>query len=680
MATGARRETPPHRLRPNEAVWTPPAVVFFDTETAWVERGPDEIHRLRCWSGVRVDRRHQRKRQPAADWRYGETAAGLAAQVDAWTVGRGSLWCYAHNLGFDLQVSDLINRLVGLGWRLTEFSLRGQTPWARLSRASKTITLLDSWGWLPESLSSLAARMGGHKVDLPRNDDGTDAWWARCAGDVDLLARAVLGLMAWWDEHELGRWSISGPSCGWNAMRHFATQPQHVIMPDAAEVAFDRLAVRGGRKDTARLAGSDKGPWVELDLTAAYPTVAAHLPLPIKRSWAFDGLPVGTRWLDNPFWAPMAECVISTDRPRFPVRHGEVTWYPCGTFSTVLAAPEIRWARELGCLVSIGRGFMHKMGMTLRPWATWVLDPSRGGTVEVPPVAALATKSWGRSVIGKFAARSQTAELLPGQAAASWRMQEGWDSRVGRKGAELEAGGSKWWVTYDGDTESCYPAVLAWVESEVRVRLGRVLDRLGDRWVTCDTDGLILDAADAAGWLAAEGAQIGSKPRDALGWAQVVCDRLAPLVAPLSLRPKRVIESLRTWGPQHMVVDGRPRMAGVRSDARELGPGRFVARDWPGMAWQMAHSTPGAYRRPERTSTFRAPTVHRWVLANGRCWPVEMEVRPDGTNLLLSWGQTPMVRGVALAPVQYPALAKLLPAVRPPAVPAAPAGQLTLPA
>jgi hypothetical protein len=648
------RQIPVHRLRPNEKEWSPPSVIFFDTETSWEQTGPDEFHRLRLWCACHVDRRATMKKAPGVEWGWGTDQASLAAWVNQRMIGRECVWMYAHNLNFDLVTSNLAERMAGHGWELGDFAVSHGSPWLRLGKGRKTLTVVDSWAWLPQSLESLGTLMGTPKLPLPANEGGKCEWLGRCAKDVDILARCVLALMAWWDTEKLGRWTISGAGCGWNAMRHIHSPERHVIDVDPDLVAQDRQAVRGGRKDAAVVRSAGDGPWVELDLTAAYPTVAKDLPLPVKRGWTFDRLPIDSPFLRSPFHGVIARALVDTDRPWFPVRHDGVTWYPVGRFWTVLAGPELRWAADSGQLVEIAEGQGHRLGHALRPWATWVLDPSRGGEVPVPPVGLVAAKAWGRSVLGKFAARTHTSDPLEGVAPAGWGATDLWDGRVGRRGADVRMGGRRWLVTYNADTENCYPAVLAWVESEVRVRLGRVLEALDGAWWTADTDGLLVDMQVIEGWLRLGLIRLGDRPRDAFGLAGALCDWLAPMVAPLTIRPKRQVESLAVLGPQHLIVGDTRRMSGVSARATETAPGRFVGRDWPGLKWQMENSTPGVYRRPERVSTFTGPTVHRWVLDDGATRPAEFRVGADGSNQLVPWAETRWAaEGGRLAEVQY---------------------------
>jgi hypothetical protein len=655
-----RKEVPVHGLRPNDKVWTPPHVIFLDSESSWVTEGSDELHSLRLWVGCRVDRRNLRKTQEAERWGAGETRADLAEWITAVTKGRGATWLYAHNLNFDMAVTALPIALRREGWTIGDFSLTGRAPWMRLSRGNRVLTMVDSYSWLPTALESLATLYGDRKVELPGNTDSLDDWHRRCAKDVQLLKRSVLDLMDWWDTNQLGRWTITGAGCGWNAMRHHWSPQRHVIDVTPELVAQDRAAVRGGRKDAQVVLRDGGGPWAELDLVGAYPTVARELPLPIKRAWQFDSLPLDSRWLRSNRYGVIAEVVINTDRARYPVRCGGVGWYPVGRFRTTLAGPELLAAVEAGHVETIGAGQSHRLGHALTPWATWVLDPSRQGAQEVPPVAGVATKAWGRSVIGRFASRSHDAVALEGVASEGWSIQEGWNRAAGAKMHMIEMGGQAWMVTDNYDSENCYPAVLAWVESEVRVRLGRVLDRLGASWWTCDTDGLIVDLDTTALLVAGGAIPRGGRGYSTMDVAAALCDDLAPLVAPLVLRPKRIIESLRVLGPQHMTTDGERHMSGVPRAAVETAPDAFTVRDWPKLKWQVRNSVPGLYRRPERKVRFRRPTVHRWVTEGGDALPVEMTISAAGENVLLPWADTRWAKeGHRLAAVQYERLARL---------------------
>jgi hypothetical protein len=635
---GQRREVPVHRLRFNESVRAPRAYLVIDTESRQTDVEDQVVHSLRLWAARRRRRRPGvAEERRVTDW-WGRTAAELATTVELATAGEPSLWVFAHNLSYDLVTSALPLELTSRGWRVTQLAVTGDSPWLRLSKGRRHLTLADSWGWVRESLERVGAAVGGAKLPLPEEDADEALWLARCQGDVQLLDQALQQLMDWWERRRLGVWSLTGASTGWNAMRHFRPQDRMVVDPDPAALGRDRLAVYGGRRETWAIHEPRRGAWVDMDFRHAYPQVAAQLLLPRRREGAFDSLPVDSPYIDGGNKGVLAEVLLETRVPRWPVRWQGQVFYPVGRFRTVLADPEIAEARRLGCLLEVGSGNVHWLGQALQEWAQWVIRVDEGTEPDTPPVAALCAHAWGRTVIGKWAQHSFQTEELSCSPVAGWGIEEGLLHGTGRKAAMVDLGGRRWWVRSDQEGENAYPAVLAWVESHVRLRLSRLLEQVEEQeLVQCDTDGLIVDA-----------------------WAGARLEQLEGVTEPLVIRRKRGIRELGIWGPQHLKVDGRLRFAGLAARAQEVDYNRYAVRGWPKLAWQMGHSEPGAYRQPLQTFRLSGPYTHRWVLASGRTVPVT--AAGDGREAFrpLPWPQDPRSHVLGpLAESQHPLLRPL---------------------
>lgn len=627
-----RPPAPAHYLRPNEAEWTPPACLFLDTETRTVGTDRGDVEALRLWSAHYLDRRTAKGVRARDEWAEGDTAAELAAWVTGVTRNRETVWTFAHNLGFDLTTTRLPLELVALGWAITDASIGGKAPWMRLRRGKRVLTLVDSWSYLPRPLEELAQLVHVTKPPLPAAEDERARWAARCRADVAIMETAVLQLMDWWERHRLGRWTISGPASGWNAFRHRPSPERIVVDPVPTVTAEERRAYHGGRRGTWSIGSHAAGPFTDLDFVAAYPTVAATLPLPVSRAYQVDGLPVDSSLVTSSRWGVVARCLISTQTPRWPVRVGKATWYPVGTFWADLAGPDIAEAHRLGCLQEIGPGWVHRLGMAMAPWARWCLAVQDGRAEDTPAMARIAAKAWGRSVIGKWAARSYDKIKLGPAPTAAWGYEEGWNHSVDAHCGLVDLAGQRWLVTADGDSDNAYPAIPAWVEAEVRVRLNRVLEALGPRAVLqCDTDGLIV-VERTVGTVSAGGTLVAPSDVPAGGRLAWCLEQLAPLVAPLTLRPKARHAHVTILGPQHIVRDGNRRYAGLPGMAEDLGEGRFRAKLWPGLQWQMANGDARGYLRPETFPVVKGPWPTGWVTSRGRVVPVEAELGPDGAT------------------------------------------------
>jgi hypothetical protein len=597
-------------------------VAFIDTETTTKEHDGSQILGLRMWVGGIVDRRPDGAAKVSVRTADGTDRASLARWIDAQTVGKSSLYVFAHNLGFDLTVSRLPDFLHRLGWGMTQWSFAGRNVTGRMRRRSKGLTFCDSTSWLPHPLDHIGRQVGRLKGTLPAPDAPEAEWLEYCQGDVLILAEAVLQLMDWWDREQLGHWSTSGPGCGWNSARHLSPKRMVLVNDDPVGVASDRAAIRGGRRDVTRVGECGGGPFALVDFSNAYLTVAATQLLPKGRLGHYESFPMAGGWLDSPRFGVVADCEVETPTPRYPLRTGRGVFYPVGRFRTTLATPEIKWARQAGHLRAVGSGFVHDMGYPLAGWARWALAQLDPANKEVPAVVRLMVKQWGRSVVGKFAARSSSTtdkgpSLWPG-----WHLERGTTGASHSPAADVHIAGRHWWVTFDQEGENSYPALLAWVESYVRVALGRMLEALGDdMWVCCDTDGAVIDLTKARSWLRSAGLPAGrswSPTRVAEG----VCEAVSRFTAPLIPRVKLISHTLTVSGPQHYAGDTFERAAGRPGKPEVDASGELHMWRWPKVAWQMEHGTQSGFVRTEGHWTAPATLAHRWVLVDGSTRPV----------------------------------------------------------
>lgn len=635
-----KQQAPVHYLRPNDTVWTPPSVICLDTETTQHLEGDDEVHVMRLWCANFRDRRPPRGQAARDEWDEGISAEDLAHRIHAWTRNRRTIWAYAHNLHFDLSTSDLIGQLRALGYRVTDFAVDGGSPFVRMERGDVNLTICDSFSWLPVALNDIGIAVGIDKPPLPQESDGIGEWLHRCRVDTDILATAMHTLMDWWDRNELGRWTITGGAAGWNVMRHIAPTRRILIDPDPERQAADRLAIYGGKRGAWRTGHLPQGRYAELDLEKAYTVACANMPLPCERMAPFPELPVDHVWVTGERHGIIAEVTVETDVPRWPVRIDGRVWYPVGRFTTTLAGPDIKEAHRLGCLRAIGKGFVHKMGMALMPWARWCLAMIAPGNADTPEVARITGRHWGRSTVGKWAQRGFDRVQLGPAPTHGWDFTEGWNHNQGVRASVVDFGGYRWQVTASGAADNAYPAILAFVEAYVRVALNRAIETFGNgAMVTCDTDGMIVDIrklrrADGKKYTAKGNRGLANTaPDDAIA---AVNKRIAPFV----LREKRAYSDVVVIGPQHMVLDGRRRFAGVPAGAVEDADGRLAAQLWPKLGWQMAHGRPGAFVRPRARYHITGTYAPGWVLLDGSVRPVEAHIRTDGATVLTAWPST----------------------------------------
>lgn len=639
-----------HYLRNNDKVWSPAHVIIWDTETRTIPNTEPEIEALRLWCATSIDRRDPKSGRARQAWGSGTTGEDLGAWIEEVTRGRDTTWMFAHNLGFDLSTTRLPMVLANLGWSITDAAVGGRAPWMRLSKGSKRLCLVDSGSYLNKPLADLAKLLGMTKPKLPKQNASSKAWNARCRWDVLILAAAMGQLLDWWDNEELGNFDITGAGTGWHAFRHIPAQQRTVIDPDETSIKWDRKAIYGGRRGTWRYGRISGGPFVELDFAGAYPAVAAHYPLPVRRGAWFESMDIDNWRVTSRRWGIIAEVEIESDAGLWPLKWGGQTWYPTGRFKTTLAGADIWKAAELGALRSIGRGQMHQLGYGMANWAEWCLDTQNNVSGDVPAMAQVAAKNWGRAVIGKWAARAHDKIELGPSPIAGWGYEEGFDHESQSRGGMVDIAGQRWWVAASGESDNSYPAILAFVEAYVRQELGDVIGSVGPgAIVSCDTDGLIIDSRriGTAGSGGSLGTCAGVDPSDRL---MRVIDQLNRRDSPLRIRAKGSARRAVVIGPQHIQGGALQRLAGISAQAIPTGPRSYTGRTWPGLQWQMTQGDSRGYARPVIESTIRGVHAPGWVTGSNAVIPPRAHVLPDGSTQLLPWGLMPandQARGLA---------------------------------
>lgn len=648
------RQAKTHWLRSNDSERSPHRLLVVDTETWPLDEGEREVQVLRLWHARLINRHGKEGKEPVEQEFTGSTAEQLRDCVLGVMRSSETLWLYTHNLSYDLAATRLPVLLLKEGFALGRHNLASDAPWGYMKRGSKALRLADSWSWLPVSVERIGAALGVAKAPLPLDHYDEAAYAERCRVDVDIVARALVHVMDEWDRRQLGNWSLTGPSTGWNSMLHMhagakgsgwrsmqkdddqaPTRPSRartLIDPDPVAREFERAAIYSGRRDTWRTGTLRRGPYVEIDFKTAHLAVCATKALPYRRWRAFDSLALDDWRIGSASASIVARCVVQCDVPRYPLRVTGAVLHPVGQFETTLCGPEITDARSRGELLSVGHGYGYHVAPHMSQWAQWALGELAADRASADELMQIMIKGWSRTVPGRWG-MTIAREIASGPSIESeWKLEPALVGTPPRRGFIAHIAGE--WTEHVRDTEAddSFPAVLAHIQSWTRLLLGRVLDEIDPAdLVSCNTEGfwvrqaaldeLVLRAAHSHG--APRKRKV--TPDDVGAWVSALC-------APLTGRVKAVAQLMRVLSPQHLEIDGERRFAGVPRAAEQIGPERYRFWTWPKMAGQMERGDPRGYVREVRTVDLSALCVPRWQYECGCCEPVEASWSPVGGN------------------------------------------------
>jgi hypothetical protein len=605
---------------------------------------------LRLWAARLVRRHGGEPAKPRTEDYDGRTAAQLADLVESLVRADQSTWLVTHNLNYDLAVTELPVLLTSRGWRMTEGALTTADPWCRFAKGRRRLTIVDSWSYMPKGLEAIGLLLGRRKLALPDWDAPDSVWLERCQRDVDITAEALEQLMSWWDAGAYGNWSLTGPSTGWSSYRHRRPAPRVLVEPDPAARALEQRAVTGGRRTTTRLGQLPVGLYADLDLTTAHLTVMGNYKLPMRRIRHFDQLDPGARELRSTVLDVLAECVVTVQEPRYPWDSGHGLFYPTGTFSSVLAGPEIRAAMARGELVSIGQGYVYTMADHMADWAHWLAGLLADDAEGVPPMVQVAAKHWSRCVPGKWAGHTSEVISRVPDPRPGWSLERGWLVHDRRPADFLLIGGELWTIRRDDWAEDAFPAVLAWIQSHTRLALARFLELAGPAAILCNTDGALVDVQQLVDELEfAPGAQ----PRtDAQRLAALAawCEWANPELAPFVIRPKGATKAVTVLSPQHLLLDKERRLAGVPRSAVALGDLEYSFTAWPKLALQLVRQRGPGYTTAHRKVDLGHIAPAGWLTEGGDVVPPTIDQAAGPARVLPPTFDT-SAPGQQLAPI-----------------------------
>lgn len=591
-----------HWLRQNAALRTPRRLIVFDSEatTELGVRAEQHRFRLACASYDELDEAARPLgEQERADF---DDPLALWEWVASHTNRSHRLVVFAHNLSYDLRLTGALDHLPALGFEPTRVALNEHSCWARFAHGRKTILLCDSLSWMPVTLDRIARLQRMRRRRLPAQDAPETAWRARCRDDVRVLRAAVLNLLAWVHDDELGDFRATGHAQASAAFRHRFLTPRTILVhwdPDAR--LAERRAAWTGRAEVWR-PGWQRGPLHEYDFTAAYAHIAEREALPIRLLGQTRGSGRTAPLELGPTRTALYECTVSTEQPTVPTLLGERIGWPCGTFQTTLWQHELQLALSEGATVTIERAWLYEAAPVLRGWARWVLAGLEGQPPGDDELRRLVLKTWSRALIGRFGLRYPSMVALRMEEEPAVQLATVWDAVAGHSVKELQVGRQVYEQGADEDSPSSTPALMSAVVSHGRVRLWRVMRAAGlDNVLYVDTDSVLVGPAGA------ERIE-----------AQLRAGRLA------GLRLKGSYRSAELRSPRNVDVGEERRIAGLPRQAGRQPDGRFEAEVWESLPASIRRRRPSSVFRLQRSFLIGTADYRRHQLAEGGSEPYRL--------------------------------------------------------
>lgn len=603
------RDVRAHYIRKNDQARIPARFVILDTEAL---RERDKKGEVQSWalavcSFVVWDKAGK---VSTSTLRF-DTPTELWQAISSFTrIGRRTI-VYAHNLNYDLRISQALSVLPSLGWSILDMRLDGRGSWSKWSRERASLVLCDSASIFPVKLALLAPMFGMEKPPLPSSSE-REKLFIRCEIDVEILTTALIQYVTWLRSGIAGNWQMTGASQSWSHWRHSHYTHKILIHDNDEALAAERRAMYSGRCEAFRWGNQTRGPFWEYDWQNSYPRIARDCRVPT----AFRGT-VGNTTLANVLrlsdrYAVLANVTVDTPLPVCPTVHDERILWPTGVYQATLWDPELRDLAAAGAQVRVDKAYLYTKAYALKDWAEWILHSLNDPTENTEPWKKLILKHWSRALIGRFGMRYRAWEHFAIAPDSRVYMSTLYDSDDGSASEIMQVGSD---VFTSGDYEEIRdgcPQITSYIMSEARSRLWRAYRAIGAPNVLyMDTDSLLVDVN---------------------GHNQIQAHVYDPLFD--GLRSKARYNQVHIYGPRAYVADSKPTISGVPRDAAQARKG-----EWEGEIWRGAQESikRGEHDRVTIQGRTFVPTLNqhrRYFNADGTTLPYKLPAYiPDGVEI-----------------------------------------------
>lgn len=333
------------------------------------------------------------------------------------------LFAFGHNIGYDLGITGLPERLQSGEFRIfnsekdTKFTDKlGQkkqrtegfvcldNPPVILQVFHTTgwkTTFVDTFNYWTMGLAKIGEMLGFPKTEIPLADRPIEEHFAYCENDAQIVEKAVLALIDWIREQNIGSFKYTAPSLAMGLFTKRFDQAKvetHQILPVRQ---LERKAYYGGRLELF-YQGDVKESVYELDVTSLYPHVMKENPYPRKliKYWTHA---THTHYVTPALGPDHIATVKLKTRGPYPVNDPSIgTYYPQGEFWTTLAGPELELALERGEIIDVGEWAKYELADVFSGFVDYMWDYRRTMKIAKNEVYSTFAKLCMNGLYGKY--------------------------------------------------------------------------------------------------------------------------------------------------------------------------------------------------------------------------------------------------------------------------------------
>jgi len=603
-----------HWLRRNRKSRRPELLLFVDVES----------HREQVYEGVEA---HTFKLGWACLCQY-QAETGLQVlgwhaitdlakfwrRVTEYAYQHKELYVITHNVDFDSRVLRAFSILPGMGWAPSYFILADTCRFFSFSADKHSISFLDNLNIWPVSLAELGREFGLPKaaVDFASCDDVALSDY--CHRDVEILVTVWQHWLQFLDEHDLGDFAVTISSQAWNAYRHRYIPKRIGIHNRVDALELERRSYLGGRCEYRRVGKIEGGPFYLLDVNGLYAYCMREYPSP--RLLVKVLVNVDPDFLASlvQHYAVIADVIVETDRPIYPVRMRGYNEFPVGSFRTCLTTWDLLHALQAGHIRAVGQVAIYEREYLFRAFVDHfqkarVLYQQAGNNVQ-----QLMCKQIRNSLYGKFAQRGYKQSVI-GPAPMDAIGTKKWiDAETGNECVDWTFGGQLIRQVYTGEGPDSFPGIASHIAAAARsVLLDYIMKAGEDNVYYCDTDSLIVNGAGYA------------KLQSWIDATELGCLKLQGTSRELTIQARKAYYFDNVWV-----------LKGISKNAFLQDSGTWKQTQFTSLRWGFHNHTLDDVVTYDVEKDLRETVQHGIVRADGRVDPPHISLDQDQVGAIVS--------------------------------------------
>lgn len=559
-------ETPQRLLHKNHRVNFPRRMLFFDTETKKQIVGDTEKHRMDiAWSCYW--RRRGGGDKDTETWKFWEGTYPLAKYIEGLTHQKESLWVFAHNAFFDLQVSDFFYYFTKWGWVLDFVFDKGLTYILVIHKEKQSIKVVSTTNYFDTSLKEVGKLVNLEKLEVDFEKISREDLSTYCRRDVEIMMRALKLYFEFIRVNDLGKFGLTRASQAFNAYRHRFMNTKIYIHTNEKAVELERSAYMGGRVECFRFGEQKGGPFLSLDVNSMFPYIMKNVPLPVRLIDYRVGPPLHIIEAGLRKFCMVAHVSLDTNIPLYAVRRNFKVIFPTGRFKAYVCTPLLTEAMKRGHLIKIHCLSAYEVGTLFSEYVDFFYMLKQRYKKEGNAILEKTAKIFLNSLYGKFAQWSSLEERIEDKTCDGYYRLETLDLVTGETEIEYKLFNTIVRQWGKEPAKNSLIAISAHITEWARLILWNIIEGIGkNRVLYCDTDSIKIRK---------EFLPFVSYPIDP--------DKLG------SLKVEGEFKDFTIWGAKNYITEKERRIKGIPRSAEEIDEFTFKYPSFPKQATHMRH-------------------------------------------------------------------------------------------